>query len=134
MKDFVHLHVHSEYSLLDGYATTKGLAERAAELGMDSLALTDHGVMYGAMEFYATAKKAGVKPIVGVEAYMAIGRHNDRTPQGKGYYHTLLLAQNEIGYRNLVKLTTCAHLDGFYYKPRIDHDLLAQYSEGLIVT
>lgn len=134
MKDFVHLHVHSEYSLLDGYASTKAIAERAAELGMDSIALTDHGVMYGAMEFYAAAKKAGIKPIVGVEAYMAVGAHDDRSPRGRGYYHALLLAQNETGYRNLVKLTTRAHLDGFYYKPRIDHALLAEHSEGLIVT
>ncbi len=134
MKDFVHLHVHSEYSLLDGYSKTKDLCARAVELGMDSIALTDHGVMYGAIEFYHTARKAGIKPILGVEAYMATGRHDDRTPQGKGYYHTLLLAQNEVGYRNLVKLTTMAHVNGFYYKPRIDHELLQQYSEGLIVT
>jgi DNA polymerase-3 subunit alpha len=134
MKDFVHLHVHSEYSLLDGYAATSAIAKRAADLGMDSIALTDHGVMYGAMEFYNNAKKAGVKPIIGMEAYMAVGTHDDRSAKGRGYYHTLLLAQNEIGYRNLVKLTTRAHLDGFYYKPRIDHDLLSQHHEGLVVT
>lgn len=134
MKDFIHLHVHSEYSLLNGYAPTKAIAERAAELGMDSIALTDHGVMYGAMEFYGAAKKAGIKPIIGVEAYMAVGAHDDRTPRGKGYYHALLLAKDEVGYRNLVQLTTRAHLDGFYYKPRIDHELLAQYKEGLIAT
>ena len=134
MKDFVHLHVHSEYSLLDGYSKTKDLCARAVELGMDALALTDHGVMYGAIEFYNAARKAGIKPIIGVEAYMAIGRHDDRTPKGKGYYHTLLLAQNEVGYRNLVKLTTRAHTHGFYYKPRIDHELLEQYSEGIIAT
>ncbi|HEY1015845.1 MAG TPA: DNA polymerase III subunit alpha, partial [Herpetosiphonaceae bacterium] len=134
MRDFVHLHVHSEYSLLDGYSKTKDLCARAVELGMDSLALTDHGVMYGSMEFYNTARKAGIKPIIGVEAYMAVGKHDDRTPAGKGYYHTLLLAQNETGYRNLVKLTTQAHLNGFYYKPRIDHDLLERYNEGIIAT
>ncbi|MCG8348126.1 MAG: PHP domain-containing protein, partial [Chloroflexales bacterium] len=106
MKDFIHLHVHSEYSLLDGYAATSAIAKRAADLGMDSIALTDHGVMYGAMEFYNNAKKAGVKPIIGMEAYMAVGAHDDRSAKGRGYYHTLLLAQNEIGYRNLVKLTT----------------------------
>ncbi len=135
MKDFIHLHVHSEYSLLDGYASTKAIAERAVELGMDSIALTDHGVMYGAMEFYTAARKAGIKPIIGVEAYMAPGAHYERSAHnGKSYYHALLLARNATGYRNLVKLTTRAHLDGFYYKPRIDHDLLAQYKEGLIAT
>lgn len=135
MKDFIHLHVHSEYSLLDGYASTKAIAERAVELGMDSIALTDHGVMYGAIEFYTAARKAGIKPIIGVEAYMAPGAHDERSAQnGKTYYHALLLAKNATGYRNLVKLTTRAHLDGFYYKPRIDHDLLAQHKEGLIAT
>src|SRR6185295_3994761 len=139
MKDFVHLHVHSEYSLLDGYATTRGIAERAAELGMDSIALTDHGVMYGAMEFYAAAKKANVKPIIGVEAYMAPGSVKDpMTKGGKNYYHLLLLARNETGYRNLVKLTTRAHLDGMgrgvFARPRIDWNMLEQYHEGVIVT
>src|SRR5918911_1099633 len=127
MKDFVHLHVHSEYSLLDGLSLIDDLVGRAKELGMDTLALTDHGVMYGALDFYNACKKAGIKPIVGMEAYMAVGAHNDRSSKGKGYYHTLLLAQNEIGYKNLVKLTTRAHLDGFYYKPRIDHDLLQEH-------
>ncbi|HEX9371062.1 MAG TPA: DNA polymerase III subunit alpha [Roseiflexaceae bacterium] len=139
MKDFVHLHVHSEYSLLDGYATTKGIAERAGELGMDSIAMTDHGVMYGAMEFYAAAKKAGVKPIIGMEAYMAPGSIKDpMTKGGKNYYHLLLLAKNETGYRNLVKLTSRAHLDGMargvFARPRIDRDLLEQHHEGLVVT
>jgi DNA polymerase-3 subunit alpha len=139
MKDFVHLHVHSEYSLLDGYATTKGIAERAAELGMDSIALTDHGVMYGAMDFYAAAKKAKVKPIIGMEAYIAPGSHKDPMVKGgKNYYHLLLLAQNETGYRNLVKLTSRSHLDGMgkgvFARPRIDWDMLEQYHEGLIVS
>jgi len=139
MKDFVHLHVHSEYSLLDGYATTKGIAERAAELGMESIALTDHGVMYGAMEFYAAAKKASVKPIIGVEAYMAPGSARDpMTKGGKNYYHLLLLARNEAGYKNLVKLTTRAHLDGMgkgvFARPRIDWNMLQQYHEGVIIT
>jgi DNA polymerase III subunit alpha len=134
MKDFVHLHVHSEYSLLDGFSLINDLVGRAKELGMDTLALTDHGVMYGALDFYNSCKKGGIKPIIGMEAYMAVGAHNDRSAKGKGYFHTLLLAQNETGYKNLVKLTTRAHLDGFYYKPRIDHDLLKEHSEGLIVT
>ena len=134
MSDFVHLHAHSEYSLLDGLSNIKRLTERTAELGMDTLALTDHGVVYGAIEFYTAAKKAGIKPIIGCEAYVATARHNDRTPQGKGYFHTVLLAKNEQGYRNLLKLTTRAHLDGYYYKPRIDRELLAEHKEGLIVT
>ncbi len=139
MKDFIHLHVHSEYSLLDGYATTKDIAGRAIELGMDSIALTDHGVMYGALEFYGAAKKAGIKPIIGVEAYIAPGsRLQPATRGGKNYYHLLLLAQNETGYRNLVRLTTRAHLDdpsrGIFARPRIDRELLEQYHEGIVVT
>ncbi len=139
MHDFVHLHVHSEYSLLDGYATTKGIAQRAAALGMDSIALTDHGVMYGAMEFYEAAKKAGIRPIIGVEAYMAPGSLSDPMSKGaKNYFHLLLLAQNEVGYRNLVRLTTRAHLDGMgkgiFARPRIDRALLEAHHEGLIVT
>jgi len=139
MNDFVHLHVHSEYSLLDGYATTKGITERAAELGMDSIALTDHGVMYGAMEFYAAAKKAKVNPIIGVEAYMAPGTNKDPMVRGgKNYYHLLLLAKNEIGYRNLAKMTSRAHLDGMgrgiFARPRIDRALLEQHHEGIVVT
>jgi DNA-directed DNA polymerase III (polc) len=139
MHDFVHLHVHSEYSLLDGYATTSGIAQRAKELGMDSIALTDHGVMYGAMDFYAAAKKEGIKPIIGMEAYMAPNsRHDASVRGGKNYYHLLLLAQNEVGYRNLVKLTTRAHLEGhgggIFGRPRIDWELLQQYHEGLVVT
>ncbi len=131
MKDFVHLHVHSEYSLLDGYAATSAIARRAAELDMDTIALTDHGVMYGVIEFYDAAKKAGVKPIIGVEAYMASGAHTERAGNN---YHQLLLARNETGYRNLVRLTTRAHLNGFWKRPRIDRDLLEQHREGLIVT
>jgi DNA polymerase-3 subunit alpha len=139
MSDFTHLHVHSEYSLLDGYATTKGIVERAAELGMDSIALTDHGVMYGAMDFYAAAKKVGIKPIIGVEAYMAPGSAKDPMVKGgKNYFHMLLLAQNEVGYANLVKLTSRAHLDGMgrgvFARPRIDRAMLEKYHEGVIAT
>ncbi len=139
MNDFVHLHVHSEYSLLDGYAATGAIAARAAELGMDSIALTDHGVMYGAMEFYTNARKAGIKPIIGMEAYMAPGSRSDVMSRGaKNYFHLLLLARDEVGYRNLVRLTTHAHLDGMgkgvFARPRIDRELLERYHEGLIVT
>ena len=139
MNDFTHLHVHSEYSLLDGYATTKGIVERAADLGMDSIALTDHGVMYGAMDFYTAAKKANIKPIVGVEAYMAPGSVKDPMVKGgKNYFHMVLLAQNDVGYRNLVKLTSRAHLDGMgrgvFARPRIDREMLEKYHEGVIAT
>lgn len=139
MKEFVHIHVHSEYSLLDGYATPSAIVRRAAELDMDSIALTDHGVLYGAIEFYEAAKKAGIKPIIGVEAYVAVGRHTERSPHhrtpSRGHaYHLLLLAKDYRGYQNLVKLITRAHVEGFYYKPRIDHEILAEHKEGLIAT
>lgn len=139
MNDFVHLHVHSEYSLLDGFAATGAIAARAAELGMDSIALTDHGVMYGAMEFYANAKKAGIKPIIGMEAYMAPNARGDAMARGaKNYYHLLLLAKDDVGYRNLVRLTTRAHLDGagkgIFARPRIDRELLEEHHQGLVIT
>ena len=131
--DFVHLHVHSEYSLLDGLSKTNELVKRAVEIGQPALALTDHGVMHGAVEFFRNAKKAGIKPIIGVEAYL--------TPFGKPMgekskerHHLLLLAQNMTGYKNLLKITSDAQLNGFYYKPRIDADYLAAHSEGLICT
>ncbi len=130
---FVHLHVHSEYSLLDGLARIPQLIERAKELGQPAIALTDHGAMYGVIEFYNTAKKAGLKPIIGLEAYMARRSRLDRDPQkDKSPHHLLLLAQNDTGYKNLLKLASLAQLEGFYYKPRIDRELLAQYSEGLV--
>jgi DNA polymerase-3 subunit alpha len=133
MSAFVHLHVHSEYSLLDGYSRIEPLVRRAVELGMPALALTDHGALYGAIEFYRTAKELGIKPILGVEAYVAARRHTDRDPKldASSFHLTLLAADNE-GYRNLVQLVTRAHLDGFYYRPRIDRELLDQYRKGLI--
>lgn len=130
---FTHLHVHSHYSLLDGLAKIDELVARAAELGMGSLALTDHGNLYGAVEFYQKAKKAGVKPIIGVEAYVAYERMQDRRPGiDDKRYHLTLLAQNPEGYQNLIKLVTKSHLEGFYYKPRMDKDALRQHSRGLI--
>jgi DNA polymerase-3 subunit alpha len=131
MQKFVHLHVHSHYSLLDGLAKIPDLVSRAKELGMDSIALTDHGVLYGAIEFYKTAKKAGIKPILGVEAYIA---PHDRFSKetNERYYHLVLLCENETGWKNLIRLVTKSNLEGFYYHPRMDKDILREYHEGLI--
>ncbi len=130
---FVHLHTHSHYSLLDGLGKIDDLVKKAVEYGMPAMALTDHGVMYGAIEFYKKAKKAGIKPIIGVEAYVARNGHlNKRANIDVKPYHLILLAKNEVGYKNLVKLTTIANLEGYYYKPRIDFELLEKYHEGLV--
>jgi len=130
---FTHLHVHSHYSLLDGLPKIDELLDYCQKLDMDSVALTDHGVLYGAVEFYKKAKERGIKPIIGAEMYMAFEKMTQERPNiDDKRYHLILLAKNEKGYKNLVKLTTKAHLEGFYYKPRIDDELLAQYSEGLI--
>ncbi len=132
---FVHLHVHSEYSLLDGLSKVKDLVAAAREMGMPALALTDHGVMYGAVEFWDAATQAGLKPILGMEAYLAARSMHDRDPkQDKRSSHLLLLAQNDTGYKNLLTLATAAQLEGFYYYPRIDHQFLAAHSEGLLAT
>ncbi len=133
MADFVHLHNHSHYSLLDGLQKVPGMLERVGELGMDAVALTDHGTLSGAIEFYKEAKKRGIKPIIGVEAYVAPRGHLDKAGrQDANPYHLVLLAYTNIGYHNLMKLVTIAQLDGYYYKPRVDRELLAQYHEGLI--
>src|SRR6266704_99527 len=130
---FVHLHLHTEYSLLDGSIRMKELMKKAAEFKMPAVAITDHGNLFGAIEFYQEAQRAGVKPIIGCEVYVAPGSHKDRPPSRReSAYHFTLLAENEIGYRNLVKLVTAAHLDGFHYAPRIDKALLAERSAGLI--
>ncbi|MBN1177811.1 MAG: DNA polymerase III subunit alpha [Anaerolineae bacterium] len=135
MDEFVHLHVHSEYSLLDGLADPKDLVQRAAEMGMPALAITDHGTMYGVVEFYQAAKDAGIKPLIGVEAYLAPRTLHDRSKRSDGKpHHVVLLAQNQTGYKNLLKLSSIAMLEGFYYKPRIDKQVLEEYGEGLIVT
>ncbi|MDR1019728.1 MAG: DNA polymerase III subunit alpha [Synergistaceae bacterium] len=127
---FVHLHVHSEYSLLDGANKCQDLAAAARDMGMGAVALTDHGVMYGCVEFYNECKNAGVKPILGCEVYVAPSGHKCR--EAKEQFHLVLLAEDGEGYRNLTKLVSIACTDGFYYKPRIDHDLLSRYSKGLI--
>lgn len=134
--EFVHLHVHTEYSLLDGACRIDRLVDRARQLGFPALAITDHGVLYGAIDFYQAAQKAGLRPIIGCEAYLAPGsRFEKRTLNGgrDAYHHLLLLAENETGYRNLMRLSTAAHLEGYYYKPRIDKELLTAHREGLIV-
>ncbi|HEX6990084.1 MAG TPA: DNA polymerase III subunit alpha, partial [Bacillota bacterium] len=133
--DFVHLHVHSEFSLLDGHSRVTELPRRARELGMGAVALTDHGVMYGALDFYKACRNAGVKPIFGCEAYLATRSRHHREPRiDDKPYHFLLLAKNRQGYRNLIKLTSLAYTEGLYYKPRLDLDLLADHAEGLIAT
>ncbi len=133
LSKFTHLHVHSHYSLLDGLAKIDDLIKRAKELNMDSLALTDHGVLYGAIEFYKKAKKAGIKPIIGVELYIAPeGRHFKRPGIDKKRWHVTVLAKDKTGYKNLIQLVTKAHLEGFYYRPRVDKELLRKYSKGLI--
>ena len=130
---FVHLHVHTQYSLLDGAIRIEPLLKRVADFDMDAVAITDHGTMFGALTFYEKAKKAGIKPVIGCECYLAPRRHIDKTPLDKGgLSHLILLAENMEGYRNLCKLATIAQLHGFYYKPRIDKDLLKQHCKGLI--
>ena len=132
-KRFVHLHTHSHYSLLDGLPKIGELVAAAQKQGAEALALTDHGVLYGAIEFYQKAKATGIKPIIGAEVYVAPGGHtNKRAKVDESNYHLILLATNDVGYHNLIKLITIAHLEGFYYRPRVDHDLLRQHHEGLI--
>jgi DNA polymerase-3 subunit alpha len=133
---FVHLHCHSEYSLLDGANRIDDLIRRALEFEQPALAITDHGNMFGAWEFQEKAHKAGIKPIIGMEAYVAPGdrRHKEREGNRKPYFHLVILAKNEIGYRNLVKLSSLAYTEGFYSRPRVDRELLARYNEGLIVS
>jgi len=128
---FTHLHTHSHYSLLDGLTKIDQLVARAKETGMDSIALTDHGVLYGAVEFYKLAKKHGIKPILGIETYVAPRDRFSKEPNER-YFHLILLAENQIGWKNLIKLASKAHLEGFYYKPRVDKDLLREHHEGLI--
>src|SRR5438105_1529027 len=133
--DFVHLHLHTEYSLLDGACRLDRLMERAHALKLPALAVTDHGVLHGAIDFYQAARDKGIKPIIGCEVYVAPGSRLEKKASSGGrdvYNHLVLLAKDEAGYRNLIKLTTAAHLEGYYYKPRIDKELLAAHKEGLI--
>ena len=132
MAEFVHLHIHSEFSLLDGANRIKDLPVRAKELGMKAMAITDHGVMYGVIDFYKACKKEGIKPIIGCEVYVASRTRFDKEPQDKKYYHLILLAKNNLGYKNLSKLVSLGFIDGYYYKPRIDLEILEKYHEGII--
>lgn len=134
VRPFTHLHVHTEYSLLDGSAKIKELVSRVKELGMDSIAMTDHGAMYGTIEFYKAAQEAGIKPIIGCEVYVAPHSRLQKDGKGGNYYHLVLLAENNEGYHNLIKLVSYGFIDGFYYKPRVDKELLRKYHKGIIAS
>ncbi|MBO4725652.1 MAG: PHP domain-containing protein, partial [Firmicutes bacterium] len=132
---FTHLHVHTEYSLLDGAARIKDLVARVKELGMDSVAITDHGVMFGVIDFYKECRANGIRPILGCEVYTAARTMHDKDPEkDKRSGHLLLLAKNDTGYHNLMKIVSAGFTEGFYYKPRIDKEVLRAHSEGIIAT
>ena len=134
VSDYVHLHNHTYHSVLDGMTKVQGLVDRVKEMGMEAVAVTDHGTMSGVIEFYKAAEAEGIKPIIGMEAYVAARSRHDRDPQkDKARYHLIILAMNNTGYQNLMKLSSTANLEGMYYKPRIDHELLEKYNEGLII-
>src|SRR5260370_39447710 len=132
MSQFVHLHLHTDYSLLDGACDVEKLCEHVSKLGMPAVAMTDHGNIFGAVHFVNAAHKHGVKPIVGCELYVCKKEDHRAAPEGDTYNHLLVLAENEEGYRNLVKITSEASLHGFYYKPRVSKKILAEHSKGLI--
>ena len=133
MGEFVHLHLHTEYSLLDGATRISSIADKALSLGQDAVAITDHGVMYGAVEFYSALKEKGIKPIIGCEVYVAPrGRHLKEGKQDSSGHHLILLCKNEIGYRNLSYMVSMSFIDGFYSKPRVDMELIRAHSEGLV--
>ena len=132
MPDFSHLHCHTQYSLLDGAARIKTLLGRAAELEMPAVAITDHGNLYGVPEFYTSARKLGLKPVIGCEFYLAPSGMQERSDRTR--YHQVLLARNETGYRHLIKLSSLSYTEGFYYKPRIDREALRRYGSGLVAT
>ena len=140
MADFIHLHNHSDFSLQDGAQSVEMLCNRCDDLEMDSIALTEHGNLFSMIPFYKEARKRGLKPILGCEMYISVGDHTEKkqitTSTGKkwGYNHLVLLVQNEVGYKNLMKLVSIGYLEGFYYRPRVDKSLLKKYNEGLICT
>ena len=130
---FVHLHVHTEYSLLDGACKIKNLVKAAKELSQPAIAITDHGCMYGVIDFYKAAKKEGIKPIIGCEVYVAPRKYTDKVAElDRENRHMVLLCENNVGYQNLIKLVSMAWIDGFYGKPRVDEELLEKYHEGII--
>ncbi|MBW1616165.1 MAG: DNA polymerase III subunit alpha, partial [Deltaproteobacteria bacterium] len=129
---FVHLHTHTDYSLLDGAIRIDSMLKKASEFNMKHVAITDHGVMFGVLDFYKQAQKAGINPVIGCEAYIAAGKMENKTPADKKSFHLILLAKNNQGYKNLCKLSSIAHLKGFYYKPRIDKEILSEHAEGII--
>ena len=132
--DYVHLHNHTHHSLLDGLQKVPDMVAHVKAMGMEAVAMTDHGTLSGAIEFYKACKAEGIKPIIGMEAYVAPRKHTDKDPaKDKSRFHLIILAMNNQGYQNLMRLSTIANLDGYYYKPRIDHDLLEKYNEGLII-
>ena len=132
--NFTHLHVHTEYSLLDGSGKIKEMVQQTKKLGMDSLAITDHGVMFGVIDFYKTCEEEGIKPIIGCEVYVAPNSRFDRElgTSEERYYHLVLLAENNRGYQNLMKIVSKGFLEGYYYKPRVDYEVLKEYHEGII--
>ena len=133
MEKFVHLHLHTEFSLLDGACRIKNIAKQVKNLGQTAVAITDHGCMYGAVDFYNACKEEGIKPIIGCEVYVAPRTRFDKTHElDYTSYHLVLLCENQIGYQNLIKLVSIGYIDGFYKKPRIDFDTLSAHSEGLI--
>ncbi len=132
--DFVHLHVHTQYSLLDGACLLTRLVDKAVQFKLPALAMTDHGNIFGAIKFYSLCMKKGIKPIIGCEVYVSRGSRFDKEnkPGSNSNYHLILLVKNELGYSNLIRLVSLANLEGFYYKPRVDKEILRKYSEGLI--
>ena len=133
MNEFVHLHLHSEYSLLDGACRIKDLIAAVKEMGQPAVAITDHGVLFGAVDFYKEAKKQGVHPVIGCEVYVAVDSRHSKTPgKDNRYYHLTLLCENNTGYQNLMKMVSLAQVEGFYNKPRVDRELLSKYHKGLI--
>ena len=129
---FTHLHTHTEFSMLDGISRIPDLVARTKELGMDSLAITDHGTFYGVVDFYSACKEAGIKPIIGCEVYVAHSSRFDRSGSERSPHHLVLLARDNTGYKNLMRLVTQAHVEGFHYRPRIDSALLEEHREGLV--
>ena len=129
---FTHLHTHTEYSMLDGISRIPDLVNRTRELGMDAMSITDHGSLYGVVDFYSECKDAGIKPIIGCEFYVAHGSRHDRTPNERTANHLVLIARDNTGYRNLLQLVTLSHLEGFHYRPRIDKELIERHRSGLI--